>query len=139
MCYRKVLLIFSLCLLSACAPIVTHTAISQESESTIESPIEKEPEKGIASWYGPGFAGRQTANGERFDPSEFTAAHPSLAFDTVVELCLLETGHCTQARINDRGPYITGHIIDVSQAVAEELDMIERGIAEVSVEIISQP
>ncbi len=88
---------------------------------------------GQASWYGPGFHGRTTANGERFDMNAMTAAHRTLPFGTMVRVENLETGRSVTVRINDRGPFIEGRIIDVSRAAAAELDMIASGVARVRI------
>jgi rare lipoprotein A len=83
---------------------------------------------GIASWYGPGFHGRRTANGERFDSGALTAAHPTLAFGTRVCVRSSVTGKTVVVRINDRGPYAKNRVIDLSRAAAEELGMMGLGI-----------
>jgi rare lipoprotein A len=88
-------------------------------------------EQGMASWYGPGFDGRTTANGEVFDAAAFTAAHRRLPFDSRVRVINLENGLEVVVRINDRGPFVDDRIIDVSQAAARALGMIESGIARV--------
>lgn len=85
-------------------------------------------QKGLASWYGPGFHGRRTANGERFDSGELTAAHRSLAFGTRVCVRSSVTGKTVVVRINDRGPFAKDRVIDLSQAAAEELGMTGLGI-----------
>lgn len=91
---------------------------------------------GIASWYGPGFHGRTTASGERFNQNALTAAHPSLPFGTVVLVRRTDGGGSVRVRINDRGPYAGGRIIDLSHAAAEELGMIEDGIVPVRISIV---
>ena len=93
---------------------------------------------GEASWYGPGFHGRLTANGERYDQNAMTAAHKSLRFGTKVKVTNLNNGKSVIVRINDRGPYIDGRIIDVSAAAARSLDMISSGVAPVRVDILGQ-
>lgn len=72
----------------------------------------------LASWYGPGFHGRQTANGERFDQNEMTAAHKTLPFGTWVRVTNRATGRSVVVRINDRGPYVGGRAIDLSRGAA---------------------
>lgn len=86
---------------------------------------------GLASWYGPRFHGRQTANGEIFDRHALTAAHRKLRFGTCVRVRNEANGNEVEVRINDRGPYAGGRIIDVSEAAAEKLGMIEKGVARV--------
>lgn len=88
-------------------------------------------EKGEASWYGPGFHGRRTANGERFDGRGMTAAHQTLPFDTLVEVVNLDNGRSAVVRINDRGPFARKRIIDLSRTAAEALGVIGPGIARV--------
>ncbi len=90
-------------------------------------------EEGIASWYGPGFQGRKTANGERFDTHEMTAAHKTLPFNTMLKVTNLENGKSTIVRVNDRGPYAKGRIIDLSYAAKEDLEM--GGLAHVKLEL----
>jgi rare lipoprotein A len=74
---------------------------------------------GAASWYGPGFHGKRTANGERFNTNALTAAHKTLPFDTQVRVKNERTGKSVVVRINDRGPYAHGRVIDLSKAAAE--------------------
>lgn len=94
------------------------------------------PAEGVASWYGPGFAGRRTANGEIFDPTQLTAAHRTLPFGTQVRVTNLANGLSVVVRINDRGPFRAGRIIDLSRAAAERLHMIGRGLATVRIELV---
>ena len=74
---------------------------------------------GAASWYGPGFHGKKTANGERFNTHDLTAAHKTLPFGTKVRVTNEQTGQSVVVRINDRGPYAHGRVIDLSKAAAE--------------------
>ena len=87
--------------------------------------------EGIASYYGAGLRGNRTASGERFDPEELTAAHPSMAFGTCLRVQNLENGNSVRVRVNDRGPFVKGRIVDVSEAAARALRFIGRGIARV--------
>lgn len=91
---------------------------------------------GKASWYGPGFNGNLTANGERFRQNEMTAAHKTLPFNTIVRVTNLTNGKTVQVRINDRGPFIRGRIIDLSKGAAKKVDMMQAGVVEVRLEII---
>ncbi|MFW5712579.1 MAG: septal ring lytic transglycosylase RlpA family protein [Spirochaetota bacterium] len=93
-------------------------------------------ETGYASWYGGKFQGRQTASGETFDTNQLTAAHKTLPFGTVVEVTNLDTGKSVQVRINDRGPFVEGRIIDLSRKAATEIGMMGTGIAPVKVEVL---
>ncbi|NPB07406.1 MAG: septal ring lytic transglycosylase RlpA family protein [Aquificae bacterium] len=90
-------------------------------------------EKGLASWYGGRFHGRKTANGERFDLFKYTAASRTLPLGTYVLVVNLENGRFVVVRINDRGPYVDGRIIDLSMASAMKLGMVRKGIARVAV------
>ena len=91
-------------------------------------------EIGKASWYGPGFHGQQTANGDKFDQNEMTAAHPSLPMGTKASVTNLENGKKVQVTINDRGPYADNRAIDLSKAAAKKLDMLGDGTAKVKIE-----
>ena len=91
---------------------------------------------GMASYYGEEFAGEPTASGETFDPSAMTAAHRTLPFGTQVRVTRLSTGEAITVRVNDRGPWIEGRIIDLARAAAEELNMIEEGVVEVEIEVV---
>ena len=84
-------------------------------------------QRGVASWYGPGFHGRLTANGERFDMNELTAAHKTLPFGTRVLVHNPRTGKEVVVRINDRGPYAKDRVIDLSKAAANALGFKSRG------------
>lgn len=91
-------------------------------------------QEGQASWYGPNFAGRPTANGETFDPSRLTAAHRTLAFDTQVRVTNLDNGRSVLVRVNDRGPFARGRVIDLSRAAGEAIGLIATGVAPVRIE-----
>jgi rare lipoprotein A len=93
-------------------------------------------QEGLASWYGGKFQGRQTASGEIFDTNKFTAAHKTLAFGSVVKVTNLESGKSTVVRINDRGPFIPGRIIDLSRAAAVAIGLAGKGVAKVRVELL---
>jgi rare lipoprotein A len=90
-------------------------------------------ETGLASWYGPAFYGRQTANGEIYTGNELTAAHKTLPMPVNVRVTNLENGRSIVVRVNDRGPFARGRIIDLSRHAAEQLDMIRAGVARVRV------
>lgn len=91
-------------------------------------------ETGKASWYGAQHHGKRTASGERFDQHALTAAHRSLPFGTRVNVINLNNKRSVVVRINDRGPYTRGRIIDVSRAAAQKLDMLRAGVVPVRVE-----
>jgi peptidoglycan lytic transglycosylase len=94
---------------------------------------------GNASWYGPGFNGRKTANGERFDSEALTAAHPNLPFGSLVRVVNPRTGTFELVRINDRGPYQEGREIDVSYRVARKIGLIQSGVRQVRLELLELP
>ena len=96
-------------------------------------------ETGIASWYGPGFHGNLTANGEVYDMNAISAAHKTLPFGTIVRVVDRETGRSIVVRINDRGPFVEGRIIDLSKGAAEKLGIVERGITQVGLRIVRWP
>lgn len=103
----------------------------QSSEAECDNLIQT----GNASWYGrgDGFAGKTTANGETFNPAQMTAAHRSLPFNTIVRVAVAGTENYVDVRINDRGPFIGGRVIDLSHGAAAALGMVDRGVAPVEV------
>lgn len=95
-------------------------------------------ETGIASWYGPGFHAKQTANGETFNTDELTAAHRTLQMPSLVRVTNLENGRSIVLRVNDRGPFARGRIIDVSSKAADLLAMKGKGTAKVRVDLLPE-
>lgn len=93
-------------------------------------------ECGGGSWYGPGFHGRPTASGERFNQNAMTAAHRSLPLGTVVTVTNQRTGKVIKVRINDRGPFVNGRIIDLSKAAAAKLGTKQAGVGRVCVAVV---
>ena len=91
---------------------------------------------GIASWYGDPFHGERTSNGEIYDMHAMTAAHRTLPFKTVVRVHNLDNGKRVHVRVNDRGPFVRGRIIDLSHAAAQEINMVRPGTARVRLEIL---
>ena len=132
----SVLLIVSSCTPTVDAPESPPTAPPSTAPPVAERPPSSHRLEGRASWYGPGFAGRQTANGEVFDPSQLTAAHKTLPFGTRVRVANLSNGRSVVVRINDRGPFKPGRIIDLSRRAAELIDMIGSGTAPVRLELL---
>ena len=96
-------------------------------------------EDGIASWYGggDGFDGKPTASGEIYDAALLTAAHRELALGTVVDVLRVDTGQSVRVRINDRGPFIKGRVLDLSKAAAERLDLIGPGTGRVRIRVVA--
>ncbi len=93
-------------------------------------------ERGVASWYGPTFQSKATASGEIFDTHRLTAAHRKLPFGALVEVTNLENGKTVRVRINDRGPFVHGRIIDLTYAAAEQIGMLENGTARVELRVL---
>ena len=109
------------------------TPVDEKYQLTGEDALELE--RGRASWYGGRFHGQLTANGERYDKYALTAAHKTLPFGTIVRVRSLKLGREVDVRINDRGPFAPGRVIDVSQAAAEALGLKGAGVAEVSLNL----
>lgn len=111
---------------------------SSNRSSTSSLPTKKGTriESGVASWYGPNFNGRLTANGETFDMNGISAAHRTLPFNTEVIVVNLDNGKSIRVRINDRGPFAKNRIIDLSKAAAQAVDMIGPGTANVELYLV---
>ena len=92
---------------------------------------------GVASYYGPGFHGRRTANGETFNQNAMTAAHRTLPFGTKLKVTNLANGQSTIVRVNDRGPYAGGRVLDLSVAAAKQIGSTHSGVAKVKIEVVS--
>jgi rare lipoprotein A len=112
------------------APLVAHLS---EPAKPIKTWV------GNASWYGPEFNGRKTADGERFDAESLTAAHPNLPFGSLVRIVNPRNGKFEIVRINDRGPYQEGREIDVSYRVARKIGLIHSGVSQVRLELMQLP
>ena len=117
------------------APAVSRSA-GLQSRTVVSGAIY---EQGIASYYGAKFHGRRTSSGEAYNKDAFTAAHKTLPFGTIVRVTALWNQKSVEVRINDRGPYTHGRVIDISTAAARELGMISKGVGEVTLEIVSYP
>ncbi len=112
--------------------------------TTAPHPIDRFPgypvgfvERGMASWYGPGFHGNKTANGERYDMYKLTAAHRTLPLGAVAVVYSLTSGRHVTVRINDRGPFARGRILDLSLAGAQALGMVGNGTDQVELRVVS--
>jgi rare lipoprotein A len=127
---RNTLATSLLALACAAAP----TEASQARTVHCQPPGAADCATGIASWYGPEFRGHRTANGERFNPKELTAAHPSLPFQTKLKITNPKNGRSVTVRVNDRGPGY-GRAIDLSQEAAKQLGIVDRGIARVEMQV----
>ncbi|KTE05676.1 septal ring lytic transglycosylase RlpA family protein [Sphingopyxis sp. H115] len=121
--------------------MLTVSAAAQDldviDEAAIEVPDFTEIDGGMASYYGNELAGNRTANGERFDPGQLTAAHRTLPFGSMVRVTNMSNGDSVIVRINDRGPFSRGRVIDVSQAAAREIGMHRSGTARVKLALLS--
>jgi len=95
-------------------------------------------DRGVASWYGESFHGKQAANGELFDMEALTAAHRTLPLGSVVRVVNLSNGKHLHVRINDRGPYVNSRILDLSRGAAARLGMMEGGLAVVRVQLVGE-
>jgi rare lipoprotein A len=117
----------------ALAVAIAASAAGVAQAENAEDPL---TQVGVASWYGPGFHGRLTASGERFDQQAMTAAHRKLPLGTRVKVTNLENDRFVIVEINDRGPYIRGRVLDLSKGAARSLGMVEDGLAEVRIEVL---
>lgn len=108
-------------------------------ENTVNTSAVKLIDRGTlkASWYGPRFHGKFTANGEVYDQMALTAAHKSLSFGTLLKITNPKNGKSVIVRINDRGPYIEGRELDLSKGAAIELEILEKGVARVKVQEVA--
>jgi rare lipoprotein A len=143
-------LFFTLSLLSGCAlpsrggydrSTGTYTTKSEQVSKSGKKKTVKKAKigsvlHGEASYYGPGFEGNLTANGETFDSSEMTCAHKSLPFNTWLRVTRVDTGESVVVRVNDRGPYAKGRILDLSAAAGKKIGLDKVGHAEVRAEVI---
>ena len=119
---------------------VSKTSVSGQVKKVSYSPVSakaKFASSGVASYYGPGFHGRRTANGETFNMHAMTAAHRTLPFGTLIKVTNLSNGKSTIVRVNDRGPYVGNRVIDLSVAAAKEIGSTHSGVAQVSLEIVN--
>ncbi len=119
-------------------PVLNNNTVT-EKESLVETSAISYIDKGYmtASWYGPRFHGRKTANGEIYDQMAFTAAHKGLKFGTLLKITNPRNDKFVIVRINDRGPYIRGRQLDLSKAAALQLGMMKRGVIKVKVDQLS--
>ncbi|HEY7573894.1 MAG TPA: septal ring lytic transglycosylase RlpA family protein [Thermoanaerobaculia bacterium] len=124
--------VLALALAGACA--------SRAQRAPTVAPESGAQETGLASWYGgagDGFAGKPTASGEIFDPSDLTAAHRTLPFGTIVDVTLVATGETVRVRVNDRGPFVRGRVVDLSREAARQVGLIGPGVAPVTLRVVT--
>jgi rare lipoprotein A len=105
----------------------------------VTPPVVGGRQEGIASWYGPGFHGRRTANGEVYDQYELTAAHQTLPLGSRIMVTSLTNGRAVEVRVNDRGPFVGGRVVDLSYAAASVIGMIGPGVMPVRLEVLDAP
>jgi rare lipoprotein A len=129
---------------SACGRKHSSAAATRKTPARAGSARNSAPAKpgttqtGLASWYGEPYHGRRAANGEIYDMNKLTAAHRTLPFDTIVNVLNLENKQQVQVRINDRGPFVDGRIIDLSRAAAQQISMLGPGTAKVRIEVMGK-
>jgi len=119
-----------------CLSIVTVGCCFCRGKPEVEPWDGKKRYTGYASWYGEEFHGRKTANGEIFNMYSLTAAHRSLPFNSIVEVKNLENGKKVVVRINDRGPFVRGRIIDLSYAAAKKIGCVDAGVVKVRLKVL---
>ena len=130
-------LLLSLLLLYTCSPSARFSSQNNSKDNFKNSRYQNSDViYGEASYYADKFHGRKTANGEIFDMYKLTAAHKSLPFDTILEVTNQNNGKSVVVRVNDRGPYKKGRILDLSYAAAKSIDMISTGVARVQIKIL---
>jgi rare lipoprotein A len=130
-----VLFVLSLAVLNGCAG----SSGSARGSSSSRAGSNGGAQTGVASYYADKYHGRTTASGERFDTNKLTAAHRTLPFGTRVRVTNLDNGKQVIVKVNDRGPFVKGRIIDLSRAAAKRVDMIRAGLAKVKVEVLDAP
>lgn len=124
------------------ATVQTPPAPGRETARTVEAPPGRKPllvETGVASWYGAPYHSRRSSDGKIYDMHALTAAHRTLPLGSIVRVTNPQTGNSVVVRITDRGPFVKGRIIDLSQAAARQIGMIQKGTTEVRVEVLETP
>ena len=131
-CFKNQIRFFTVLILTCAVFCFCLSACSRKVSPNTPSDFQT----GQASWYGQKYHNRTTASGEIFDMGKLTAAHRTLPFNTVVRVENLKNGRTVDVRINDRGPFVSGRIIDLSRKAAEKLDMISDGVVPVRIQIL---
>lgn len=142
---KKSGVLLSICILflfTACAkqtltePSVTHTYKQNGKKYQLISSSKNYKEKGVASWYGRKFNKKRTSSGERFNMYHMTAAHKTLPLSTYVQVTNLSNGKQVVVKVNDRGPFVSNRLIDLSYAAAKKLGMVGSGVAQVEIKAV---
>lgn len=123
----------------AAAVLAAGCTSSRTATTSVPPPVDGWRERGGASWYGEPYHGRPTASGEIYDMHDFTAAHRTLAFGTWVRVTRRDDGRSVDVRVNDRGPFVSGRVIDLSWAAARRIGLDVDGVADVTVELVDRP
>ncbi len=138
--YVSIVLLMAALFISSCGTLSSTQKPGPKEPPNIDFPEAGKPgtkiEEGIASWYGPKFHGKLTANGEEYDMHQLTAAHRTLPFNSIIKVKNLDNGKSVLVRINDRGPFAKNRIIDLSKKAAQEISMIGNGTAPVALMIM---
>lgn len=125
------------------AALIAAAGCGRRATVQIPAPAKPAPvgwtQTGVASWYGAPYDGRRASSGEIYDMRQLTAAHRTLPFDTFVEVTNLQNGKHVTVRINDRGPFVDGRIIDLSFAAADRIGMLRAGTVRVRLKVIPAP
>jgi len=118
--------------------VLSPAAVIPSIKQITKTPKTKTLQQGLASWYGREFSGKQTAGGESFDEAKFTAAHKTFPLGSRAKVTNLRNGKTVEVEITDRGPFVNGRVIDVSEAAAHKMGIIASGTAPVQVELLSE-
>lgn len=129
------LALLTLCIALLANPLAKISAKNTDTPTLSAAPYLLE-EFGIASYYAEAFHGKKTANGEKYDMHDLTCAHKNLPFGTLVRVTRLDNGQYITVRVNDRGPYTKGFVIDLSKRAAEKINMIQSGTTKVRIEVV---
>jgi rare lipoprotein A len=133
---KRVLLSLGAIALSACATQSSSPSSATTATSAASTPAQPMSSHGLAGWVGQEFAGRTTANGEIFDPMLMTASHRTLPFGTLLDVHNSKTGQTVRVRVNDRGPYVSDRLIDLSYAAAQQIGIAESGGGEIDMTVV---